>query len=255
MNLIHRIKSIKKLNGDTFLFRIKSPEIAEKAKAGQFVNVKCGDAYLRRPISICSVDREGDTFDIGVQVRGKGTENLCNAFVSDPIDIMGPLGKGFSFDEKDECIAVLGGGIGVFPLLQLLKDHPAKRKIALLGFRNHESVIMVDTFAEACDELLVSTDDGSYGIKGFVTSLLEKRLSEERIDRVFMCGPTIMMKHAVHICCEKGIATEVSMEQRMGCGVGACLVCACKTKAGEDWTYSHVCTDGPVFDGDSVQFD
>jgi dihydroorotate dehydrogenase electron transfer subunit len=258
MNLNHTIQSAMRLNEDTYLLRILSPEIANSAKPGQFVNVKCCsglNAYLRRPISICAIDREAKTFDIVFQVRGKGTELLCQFQEQDEINIMGPLGNGFSLCKEDETILVMGGGIGIFPLLQLLREHPAKQKIAVLGFRTKGLIVLEEAFKAACNELLIATDDGSFGHKGFVTDILQKKLSEERVDKVFMCGPAIMMKKGVGLCHEKGIPTQVSMEQRMGCGIGACLVCACKTRKNDDWDYAHVCKDGPVFDGAKIIFD
>ena len=257
MNLVHRIGSIKRLNEDTFLMTIESPEIAASGKPGQFVNVRCGgpDAYLRRPFSICRIDRDRGTFDIGVQVRGKGTQALSAMSEGDPIDIMGPLGRGFSLDSNDRRIAVVGGGIGVFPLLQLLREHPASEKLALLGFRTRDQVVMEEDFRKECHELSISTDDGSYGVPGFVTSLLEEKLNEKQFDRVFICGPAPMMKRAAEICKQKNIPCEVSLEERMGCGLGACLVCACKVRMNGDWDYAHVCKDGPVFSGDSVIFE
>lgn len=257
MILIHRVGAVNRLNEDTFLMTIESPEIAAAGKPGQFVHIRCGgpEAYLRRPISICRIDRERGTFDIGVQIRGKGTKVLSRMREKEPIDVMGPLGKGFSLKPEDRRIAVVGGGIGVFPLLQLLVEHPASEKSALLGFRSRDQVVMELDFRKACQELLIATDDGSYGIGGFVTSLLEKKLEEKAFDRVFICGPTPMMKRAVAICQAKNIPCEVSLEQRMGCGIGACLVCACKTRSGDDWDYAHVCKDGPVFGGEEVVFD
>jgi len=257
MNLIHRVGAVNRLNEETFLMTIDSPEIAAAGRPGQFVNIRCGgpDAYLRRPISICRIDRERGTFDIGVQIRGKGTEALSRMRPMEPIDIMGPLGNGFSLKPEDRRIAVVGGGIGVFPLLQLLVEHPASEKSALLGFRSRDQVVLEQDFQMACDELLIATDDGSYGTAGFVTSLLEKKLGEKTFDRVFICGPTPMMKRAAAILLERNVPCEVSLEQRMGCGIGACLVCACKTRAGDDWDYAHVCKDGPVFSGEAVIFD
>lgn len=255
MDLINRVNSVISLNDDTVLITVASDRISASARPGQFVNIKCGgpDAYLRRPISICGINREKGTFDMGIQVRGKGTELVCCLKEGDPIDIMGPLGKGFSLRREDGQIAVVGGGIGIFPLLQLLYEHPAKHKTALLGYKNKNSVILEDKFRASSDKLSVATDDGSYGLKGFVTALLDVR--KEKVDRVFICGPTPMMKRCVEICRANGIASEVSMEQRMGCGIGACLVCACRTVKGGDWNYAHVCKDGPVFDGENVIFD
>ena len=252
-----KIKMVRPLNENTFLIRFESEIISNTAQAGQFIHIKCFDgldAYLRRPISICSVDRANKTFDIVYQVRGKGTGLLCAFRPEDEMDVMGPLGHGFTLHAEHRNIVVVGGGIGIFPLLQLLKDHPAPKKTAILGFRSRAVVVLEDEFKEHCDELIIATDDGSYGEKGFVTSILEKRVQEEPVDMVYFCGPSIMMKRGVEILRQRNIPCEVSMEQRMGCGIGACLVCACKTKKGDDWDYSHVCKDGPVFDGYEVVF-
>lgn len=256
MNLIRRVCSVRPLNDDTFLMTIESPDIALSGRPGQFVHVRCGghEAYLRRPFSICRIDRERGTFDIGVQVRGKGTRALAALRENDTIDVMGPLGNGFSLKKEDRSIAVVGGGIGVFPLLGLLREHPAGEKTVLLGFRGRDQVVLEQELRQESHGLYIATDDGSYGHKGFVTSLLEKILEEKRIDRVFICGPAPMMKRAAEICAGKNIPCEVSLEERMGCGIGACLVCACRVRSGEDWDYAHVCKDGPVFDGGSVIF-
>lgn len=254
---MERVQAVERLNSDTVLLRILSERIVREAHPGQFVNVKCCEglnAYLRRPISICKIDRDKQTFDIVFQIRGAGTELLSSICESDTIDVMGPFGKGFSLMEEDGRIVVLGGGIGIFPLLELLREHPARHKTAILGFRSKELIVLEDAFKEVCSELLIATDDGSFGHKGFSTQLLGRLLETETPDVVYMCGPHIMMKRGVELCRQKGVRTEVSMEQRMGCGIGACLVCACKTKAGDDWEFSHVCKDGPVFDGERVVF-
>ncbi|MGI6122904.1 MAG: dihydroorotate dehydrogenase electron transfer subunit [Acetivibrionales bacterium] len=258
MDTVYKISKAEQLNTDTFLFTINSEKVSKKARAGQIVHVKCGDedgVLLRRPISICSVDRENGTFDIVFQIRGKGTKILSKYKAGDDIDIMGPLGQGFSLYPKHKKIIVVGGGIGIFPLLQLLKDHPAENKKAILGFRDKSCVILEKEFKQASDKLIITTDDGSYGEKGFVTDILKKELDKEPADMVFFCGPLIMMKLGVGIVKEYDIPCQVSMEQRMGCGIGACLVCVCKTKKGDDWDYTQVCKKGPVFGGDDIIFD
>ncbi|NLB79958.1 MAG: dihydroorotate dehydrogenase electron transfer subunit [Clostridiaceae bacterium] len=258
MNTVYRILKAEHLNKDTFLLTVESQIISKKAKSGQIVHIRCGDdngVLLRRPISICSVDREKGTFDIVIQIRGKGTKILSEYKTGDEIDIIGPVGQGFSLYPKHKKIIVVGGGIGIFPLLQLLKDHPAENKKAILGFRDKSCVILEEEFKHACHELIISTDDGSYCKKGFVTDILKKELSKEPADMVFFCGPLAMMKRGVNIANENNIPCEVSMEQRMGCGIGACLVCVCKTKKGDDWDYTQVCKKGPVFSGDELIFD
>ncbi len=257
MNLIERVRKTERLSSDIYLIRIESERISSSASAGQFVNIKCPgpEVYLRRPISICSIDRSEKTIDIVFQIRGKGTRLLSDIKAGDTLDILGPLGRGFTICPEHKNILVAGGGIGIFPLLQVLKDHPAERKTALLGFRNKSAVVMEDEFNKYSTDLKIATDDGSYGIQGFVTALLQNAISEDRPDMVYICGPAIMMEQCVKLLKEKDIPCEVSMEQRMGCGMGACLVCACKTRSGSDWDYSHVCKDGPVFSGDRIIFE
>ncbi|MGI6085045.1 MAG: dihydroorotate dehydrogenase electron transfer subunit [Acetivibrionales bacterium] len=258
MDTVYKILKTVQLNIDTFFFTVKSDKVSKKARPGQMVHVKCGEengVILRRPISICSVDRENGTFDIVFQVRGKGTKILSGYKAGDNIDAMGPLGHGFTIYPKHKKIIAAGGGIGIFPLLQLLKDHPAENKKAILGFRSKSNVILEKEYKDACDKLFISTDDGSYGEKGFVTDILKKELGKEPADMVFFCGPLPMMKIGTQIAKEYGIPCEVSMEQRMGCGIGACLVCVCKTKKDDDWEYSQVCKKGPVFGGEEIIFD
>lgn len=258
MNTIYKIVKSEKLNIDTFLLTVESEKIAKKSRPGQIVHIKCGngtEAYLRRPISICSVDRENGTFDLAIQIRGKGTKILSCLKAGDDIDVMGPLGQGFSLYPRHKKIIAVGGGIGIFPLLQLLKDHPAQNKKAILGFRTRSLIILENEFRQSCNELLIATDDGSYGEKGFVTELLKKEVEKELPDMVFICGPTVMMKAGVELLKKHNIPCEVSMEQRMGCGIGACLVCVCKIKKDDDWNYTQICKSGPVFSGDEVIFD
>lgn len=250
MNFNERILKSEILAKNIHLLRIKSERIAMKASPGQFVNVRCGtglDAYLRRPVSICRVDSEENTFDMVFMNRGKGTNLLCGLYCDDVIDVMGPLGNGFTLPGKNEHIAVVGGGIGIFPLLYLLEKSGNTKKSAFLGFRTKKAVVLKEAFQKACDELVISTDDGSYGIDGLITEPFLKWLEAERPDRVYTCGPLPMMRAVALSCMEQGIFCEVSMEQRMGCGIGACLVCACKVKDGDDFNYAHVCKDGPVF--------
>lgn len=261
--LNEQVVDLQMLCQDIFKMTIKSEYIAANAMPGQFVNIKCGgiDALLRRPISICDVDKANNTFDIVFQIKGNGTEKLCQKCAGE-VDIMGPLGKPFSIDDKYKNICVVGGGIGTFPLLYLLKSSKAVNKTALLGFRTKAAVVLEDQFRAAAQKVEIATDDGTYGKMAFVTDLLEQciqgqsmledgKLEEsmkQKPDIVYTCGPAPMMRKVAAIAEKYNIACQVSMEQRMGCGIGACLVCACKTKQGEEeWGYSHVCKDGPVF--------
>ncbi|MCX7922944.1 MAG: dihydroorotate dehydrogenase electron transfer subunit [Clostridia bacterium] len=256
--LKEKIYSIEKLAPNIFKMTVESEYIAKNAVPGKFVNVKCGEginALLRRPISICSIDREKHTFDIVFQLKGIGTEILSQKQAGAEVDLIGPLGQPFDLSDEYKNIAVIGGGIGVFPLLSLLKEKKSVSKTAFLGFRNKEYIVLMDEFKSASDRLFISTDDGSAGHKGLIIDLLEKDLLENNFDLIYTCGPLPMIKKVVEIANKNGIKCQVSLEQRMGCGIGACLVCACKTKLGDEWEYSHVCKDGPVFWSDEVIFD
>lgn len=258
--LNEEIASIEKIAPGIFKMTLKSSYIAENAVPGQFVNVKCSEginALLRRPISICSVDTEEKTVTICFQIKGIGTEYLSKKKTGEKVDIIGPLGNPFKISDEYGKIAVVGGGIGIFPLLHVLNESKKASKSAFLGFRNRDYVVMEDRFKRAADELFVSTDDGSYGYKGLVTDLLVKELENSQYDMIYACGPMPMIKGVVGIANRYGVKCQISLEQRMGCGIGACLVCACKTRAQtpEGWEYSHVCKDGPVFWSDEVVLD
>lgn len=250
----------EQLGPAVYRMEIASDYISKTAVPGQFVNIKCCEginALLRRPISICTVNREAGSFSIVYQLKGTGTELLAKKTTGDTVDIIGPLGKAFDLNPKYKKIAVLGGGIGIFPLFYLLQESKAEVKKAFLGFRSKELVVLKKEFADV-SEIAISTDDGSEGYHGLVTDLLEKDLIEKTIDIIYACGPMPMIRKAAQLAAKYSIPCQVSMEQRMGCGIGACLVCACKTKAGiseTEWKYSHVCKDGPVFWSTEVIFD
>lgn len=254
--LKEQIVNTQMLCKDVYKMTIRSEYVASNAKPGQFVNVICGglDAMLRRPISICDVNKSQNTFDIVIQIKGSGTERLCSMCQGE-VDIMAPLGNSFMIDDKHKNICVVGGGIGTFPLLYLLKSSKSIHKTALLGFRTKEAVVLEDKFKAAADAVEIATDDGSNGKKAFVTELLEETITSQKPDIIYTCGPAVMMQKVAAIAEKNGIPCQVSMEQRMGCGIGACLVCACKTKKGDDWGFSHVCKDGPVFWSTEVCWD
>ena len=240
----------KELNSSVTLMEIEAPFIAKKAKAGQFLHILCGgEAYLRRPISICDVIEEKYLRFI-FEVRGTGTDELSKRAVGDDIDILGPLGNGFDVHTEDEdAILVVGGGIGVFPLLNLARGLEGKATM-LLGFRNKDAVVMTGEFERISKDVFVATDDGSCGYHGFVTDILKKILESNKVSRIYTCGPTPMMKLVSSIAMEYNVPVQVSLEERMGCGVGACVTCTC-TVAG---ARKRVCKDGPVFNGAEVEW-
>jgi dihydroorotate dehydrogenase electron transfer subunit len=239
----------EELREGLFDFTIQNKEMAEKCLAGQFLHIKCGNkTMLRRPISICDV--EGDNIRFIFEVRGEGTKELSQFKVGESLDVLGPLGKGFTLLDKSKKVIFIGGGIGIFPLLMAAK-HYGENAIVLLGFRDKKTVVLKNEFEKLGCTVLIATDDGSEGYNGFVTDLL----NPQNIDGIFACGPKPMLIKTAKFAKENGIFCELSMEERMGCGIGACLVCACKTKKGEGTTFSHVCKDGPVFNASEVIFD
>ena len=230
---------------------IESEFISRGAKPGQFVAVKCGEEtglVLRRPLSICLADKSNGIFDIAFMLRGKGTAILSQKRPGDVLDLIGPLGTSFDTSGTYGKIAVVGGGIGIFPLLFLLNEIKASEKAAFLGFRDKNGIIFEKHFRDASDRLLISTEDGSAGFKGLVTDLLEKDMQTgNAYDIIYACGPVPMLKKIKDFAENNGAKCQVSLEQRMGCGIGACRGCACKVKTSGGWEYGRVCKDGPVF--------
>ena len=239
-----------RLNKTCYDMRILSPKICASAVPGQFVHVRCGDKLLRRPISIC--DADGDTFRIVFEVRGEGTRWLSERKMGDVLDVLGPLGRGF--DVSGERILVAGGGIGVPPLLFAAKR--ANEAHAVLGFRTASAVILPGDFNECCAAVQITTDDGSIGRPGYADAAVRSKLGAISFDRVLACGPKPMLRAVARVCAEAGVPLQVSLEERMACGVGACLGCACKLEGPEgSWHYGHVCSDGPVFNAEEVVWD
>ncbi|MCI8600146.1 MAG: dihydroorotate dehydrogenase electron transfer subunit [Oscillospiraceae bacterium] len=234
-------------------FTILCPEIAAEASAGQFAHVKAPGFMLRRPISICETNQKAGTIRLVMEIRGDGTERLAAENAGGLMDLMAPLGHGFTLLPPDKKAVVIGGGIGVPPMLEVAKHYTANAT-AILGFRSASAVILKEDFEQIGAKVVLCTDDGTAGQKGFVTSALEELFLTEKPDVVYSCGPTPMLKAVAAMAEAKGIYCEVSLEERMGCGVGACLVCACKTKKDGTEGYSHVCKDGPVFDSREVVF-
>lgn len=234
-----------------YSFTISCPEIAQVAVPGQFVHIRIGSFTLRRPISICGIDPIKGTLRIVFEIRGEGTSAIADLNKGDVIDMLAPLGHGFTVNSDFKKVILIGGGIGTPPMLPLAKAY-GEKAVAISGFRNASAVILQEDFAAAGAETILCTDDGSAGIHGFVTQPLEELVRNGGVDAVFACGPTPMLKRITEICKENSVYCEISLEERMACGIGACLGCACKTKRNDEEYFAHVCKDGPVFKAEEV---
>lgn len=241
----------EQLNKTTFSFTVKSEKVLQSVRPGQFANILADGKPLRRPISVCEFSKEDGNVRFVFEVRGEGTEIISKKNEGDCLDILAPLGNGFDINPDEKAVFV-GGGIGVPPMLGASAPYGANAT-ALLGFRNKDAIILADDFRSNGADVRIATDDGSFGHHGFVTQLLTKRLDEAPCDAVYACGPKPMLKLVADEVEKRGIKCMVSLEERMGCGVGACLVCACKTRTTDGGEkYSHVCKNGPVFDSREV---
>ena len=250
----------EKLLDDLYKFSVEAQEIANLAKPGNFIEIRINenlDPFLRRPISIYNLDKENGILEFIFQVRGKGTELLSKKKEGDKIDIIGPLGNGtFKFEEYKN-IAVIGGGIGIFPLYELSKQAKSagKEVYTYLGFRNKDLVTLENEFDEVSTMLTITTDDGSYKNSGFAINYLENDLEKNNIDCIYACGPLPMLKAVKKLAEERKIPCQISLEEKMSCGMGVCLGCAVRTASSTDENpqYLHVCKAGPVFDSKLVQ--
>ena len=235
-----------------FSYVVHCPEPASAAKAGQFVHIQAEGFTLRRPISICEAGK--DTLRIVFEVRGAGTDKLSQLNVGDKMNMIAPLGNGFTIKDipGDKTVIVVGGGIGVPPMLQTAKSFPNNRVKAVIGFRSKDRVILEDDFKRIGADVSVCTDDGSYGENGLVTFPLIEELDKGSTAMIYACGPTPMLKAIVNTAKVYNVPCEVSLEQRMACGVGACVGCAVNiNKGGRDFVL-RVCKDGPVFKAEEV---
>lgn len=246
-SILCKLIKASKVSANVYDFTLECPDLAAKAVPGQFAQIRLPGHALRRPISICGIDREGGTLRFVFQVRGQGTAELASFKAGDEIEILAPLGKGFPVDPSKRTLLV-GGGIGVPPLLGAAAEL-GKNAVAVLGFRNKGAVILEKEFQIAGGKTLIATDDGSYGFHGLVTELAKK----EEFDLVFACGPAPMLKAVKSLAEERSVPCFLSLEERMACGIGACLGCAVPllNESGEQY-YGHVCKDGPVFDSRKV---
>lgn len=241
------IISIKSIAAGTYDMLVKAGSPANTALPGQFAQIYVPGKTLRRPLSICEADRENSSLRFVFQVRGDGTRCLANMNQGENLNLLAPLGSGFNLGDTARRALFIGGGIGVPPLLAAAK-HFDKNAVLAAGFRNKDSVILKDDFEKSGCKVLIATDDGSCGYHGLVTDLIK----DLNYDIIFACGPKPMLKAVCKTAERLALPCQISMEERMACGIGACLGCAVKLKNKDSEYYGHVCKDGPVFDSREI---
>lgn len=249
-DMVATVKENKLIAEKIYMLTLTLPESAGKIKGGQFLNLSTGNAanLLRRPLGIMKI--EGDDITVCYQVKGGGTRTLSETGKGQKLSVLLPLGNGFNLDGYKK-VAVIGGGVGIFPLISTIRENCKDKEFySFIGFRNKGAVCLLDEL-EKSKALTVTTDDGSYGEKGTAVEAYLKRAYEVEADAIIACGPPVMLKVLKQKLTERGmkIPCFVSLEERMGCGIGACLVCACKKTDGES---ARVCKDGPVFNINEV---
>lgn len=240
----------KEIAKDIFSMTIKAKELSQNAKAGQFVKLYPNNNknLLPRPISICEIDKEKETLRLVYQVLGEGTFLFSNMKAGEEIKVLGNCGNGYKLNEGNVHILV-GGGIGVPPLLETCKQLKGE-KIVVLGFRTEP--FLIEDFEKTGAKVFVATDDGSFGFKGNVVELIK---SEKIVgDFIYSCGPKVMLEALTNYAKEYNINTQVSMEERMACGIGACVGCVVKILENGKPVYKKVCKDGPVFNSLEVVY-
>lgn len=217
---------------------------AVKIRAGQFADLSVGGAHLlKRPLAVCKAD--GEKVTVCYQIRGEGTKLLSERKAGETLDALLPLGNGFYLKQNEKKIALVGGGVGIFPMISVIGEYAAEKEIsAYIGFRNKGAVCGLEELKRA-KKLTAVTDDGSFGEKmNAVQAFAADLQAGERPDVVLSCGPLPMLRALKTALEGRDIPCYVSLEERMGCGIGACLVCVCEKTNGE---HARVCKDGPVF--------
>ena len=232
---------------DIYSLWLKTDKIAAQARPGQFVSVYCNDGghLLPRPISLCEINQEKGTLRLVYRVVGKGTEMFAALKAGDSVEVLGPLGNGFPMEEAEgKRVFLIGGGIGVPPMLETAKQLKGE-PVLVMGYR--DELFLTDEMKKA-GELVIATEDGSAGTKGHVLDAI--RENDLKADMIFACGPKPMLRALKAYGLENNIPCYVSMEERMACGVGACLGCVCQSTEVDDHSQvknKRVCKDGPVF--------
>jgi len=241
----------KEIAENIFDLWIEAKQMAFEAKAGQFVSVYCKDKskLLPRPVSICEIDKQKGRLRLVYRVAGDGTRSLSALKAKDTLEIMGPLGNGFPLKNKKTFL--IGGGIGIPPMLELSKQLSGEQEI-ILGYRNE---LFLKNEFEPYGKVFIATEDGSTGTKGTVIDAIEQ--NGLQADVIYACGPSPMLKALKEYAMQHEMECYISMEERMACGIGACLACVCKSTQVDEHSRvknKRVCKEGPVFEAKEVDF-
>ena len=239
---IYKIESNEPLTGAVYKMRL-SGDTSAFSKPGQFLNIALDGLFLRRPISVCDYDGAGVT--ILYKVVGKGTAQMAAMRPGQTLDVLTGLGNGYDIEKCGSKALLLGGGVGVPPLYGLCKAliNSGRQVRVVLGFNTKDEVFYEAQFRALGADVTVATADGSYGVKGFVTDALP-----DDYDYFFACGPEPMLKA---VCKATNTSGQLSFEERMGCGFGACMGCSCKTLTG----YKRICKEGPVLEKEEIRWE
>ncbi len=252
--LLHR----EEVTPGHYVLHLKCPEIAEQAAPGQFVHLRVSgglDPLLRRPFSIMLADPGSGEIRLLVRSVGRGTEAIAAHADGTVYDLLGPLGNGWELPVADERLVLVAGGVGVAPLICLANHLRLSTNMShvhsLFGAATEDLLVCWTEFSSRCDQFTAVTEDGSAGEEGLVTEVLAAEIAEHQPDRVYACGPRGMLAAVGTMCLVTGTSCQVSMEQWMGCGVGACLGCVVP-RAGDQDEYVRVCNEGPVFQANEI---
>ena len=245
------VVSQEQLASDVYSLILQSQGMAQEAKAGQFVSIysNYGSRLLPRPISICEVDKEADTLRLVYRVVGAGTDEFSKLQAGDTVDVIGTLGNGFPLLDKKAFL--IGGGIGIPPMLQLAKELQCEKQI-VVGYR--DELFLVEDL-EKHGKVYIASEDGKHGTKGNVIDAIRENGLDAEV--IYACGPMPMLKALKQYAKENNIECYVSLEERMACGIGACLACVCNSTEVDHHTYvknKRICKDGPVFLAEEVDF-
>ncbi|MDZ7261288.1 MAG: dihydroorotate dehydrogenase electron transfer subunit [candidate division KSB1 bacterium] len=257
------ILSLVKETSDIFRMRLKNPAIATQSEPGQFLNIRVRDdilPLLRRPFSIYQTNKREGWIEILFKVIGRGTELLSRRRVGEKLDVLGPLGRGFEIKEGLELAVVVGGGLGIAPLLFLCQEVTERgiKTLFFYGVKTRTELCSLEGFSSLNAQIQVTTEDGTFGQKGLVTDLLEEFLQSQKNLRpnieIFSCGPVQMLKKIKHLALASRAGCQLCLETMMACGIGICMGCPVevKPKSPTDSKYRLVCKDGPVFRAEEV---